>query len=469
MDTQLRLAIDIGASGGRHILGWLGNGIIELVEVYRFPNGMVKKDGSLCWDVDALFGEVITGLRKCAELKKIPASVGIDAWGVDFVLLDKNGYRMEPAVAYRDDRTIGVDGDVFRHVPEDELYARTGIQKQLFNTIFQLMALKMKTPDALNKAGCLLMMPDYFHYRLCGATKTEYTNATTTGLINAKSKQWDREVIERCGFPQSLFGNIAPAGTVLGSLSNEVIADVGFNCEVILPPTHDTASAFLSVPSETDDSVYISSGTWSLMGVELTAPVTTEASRAANFTNEGGYDYRFRFLKNIMGLWVLQSVLRESGEGVSFSESEKISRESDYNGIIDVNESRFFAPESMTETIRQACMEQGLAAPQSLGDLARCIYRSIASSYARTIKELRMLTGKDFSGVNIIGGGSKNLFLNELTADACGLPVYAGPAEGTALGNILSQMIAYGEIPCRAAARETVRRSFDVLEVRPFG
>jgi len=430
---------------------------------------MVKKDGSLCWDVDALYGEVIAGLRKCAKLKKVPASVGVDAWGVDFVLLDKNGHRAGPAVAYRDDRTIGIDREVFRHVPEEELYARTGIQKQLFNTIFQLMALKTKTPGALDKAERLLMIPDYFHYRLCGVMKTEYTNATTTGLVNAKTKQWDRRVIERCGFPQRLFGNIAPPGTVPGSLTDEVVADAGFTCEVILPPTHDTASAFLSVPSRSGDAVCISSGTWSLMGVELMAPVMTDASRAANFTNEGGYDYRFRFLKNIMGLWVLQSVLRESGEALSFSGSEKISRESDYNGIIDINESRFFAPENMTDTIRQACMEQGLAAPQSPGDLLRCIYRSIASSYARTIEDLRMLTGKDFSEVNIIGGGSRNLLLNELTADACGLPVYAGPAEGTALGNILSQMIAYGEIPCRTAARDIVRRSFDVLEVRPSG
>ena len=467
MDTQYHLAIDIGASNGRHILGSLEDGIIHLEEVHRFPNGMIKTGEGLCWDTEAIHKQILTGLKKCARLGKVPMSVGIDTWGVDFVLLDRKLDRIGAAVAYRDKRTEGMDMAVDECISHAEQYTRTGIQKMIINTIYQLMALKTKTPHILDKAAHLLMMPDYLHYKLSGVLKTEYTEATTTGLVGAASKTWDDEIITRCGFPGRIFGEIAPAGTILGGLTDEIRKETGFDCTVTLPPTHDTASAFLAVPAKSDDSIYISSGTWSLMGVELPKPITSEASRAANFSNEGGYEYRYRYLKNIVGLWLLQSVQRETGEGISFKDMADLARLSDYDGIFDVNEERFLAPDSMVTVVREACRENEQTEPQSPGDLTRCICRSLASSYAKTMEELQTLTGKRYKSINIIGGGSENAYLNELTAAACGLPVFAGPAEATALGNIASQMITYGKLTNLEEARKAIRRSFDIREIQP--
>jgi len=347
------------------------------------------------------------------------------------------------------------------------LYERAGIQKMLINTIYQLMAVKVKTPQHLEKAAHLLMMPDYLHYKLSGVIKNEYTIASTSGLLNAKSKKWDDEIISRCGFPGGIFGEIVPAGTILGGFTDEIKKAVGFDCTVIMPPSHDTASAFLAVPAKSENSVYISSGTWSLMGVELPDPITSEAGRTANFTNEGGYNYRYRYLKNIAGLWLLQSVQKEDGGGTDYSGLVLMARESGCDSVIDVNDERFTAPESMTAAIRDACRECGQAEPKSLGDLARCIFKSLAASYVRTKDDLESLTGIDFDCVNIIGGGSQNEYLNQLSASACGLPVYAGPTEGTALGSIVSQMIALGVLPDLDSAREIIRRSFDIREVMP--
>jgi len=467
MKSKMHLAIDIGASSGRHILGWQKDGMLHLEEVHRFPNSMTQTDGCLCWDVDALFDEIITGMKKCAVLGKIPVSVGIDTWGADYVLLDKNGNRIGPAFAYRDSRTEDTYSEVFKCMPEDELYARTGIHKLVFNTINQLMAAKIKTPHLLENARHLLMIPDYLHYKLCGAMKTEYTDASTGGLLNALTKNWDDEIIARCGFPREIFCELVPAGTVLGELTDDIKRVVGYGCTVVMPPSHDTASAFLAVPAKSENSIYISSGTWSLMGVELSSPITTDAARIAHFTNEGGYDFRIRFLKNIMGLWILQSVQREIAQGISFAEIADLARASQYDGLIDANDERFFAPQSMTKTITDACRENGHAEPQGLGDIARCIYRSLAASYAHTVKQLESLTGKRYDYINIIGGGSANMYLNELTAAACGMPVLAGPSEGTALGNIVSQMIAYEDLPDIATAREAIRRSFDIREILP--
>ena len=465
--SKTHLAIDIGASGGRHILGWIENGKLITEDVHRFPNAMLQIGGQLCWDVDSLFDEILTGLKKCKELSRIPASVGIDTWGVDFVLVDDNGNIIGPAVAYRDNRTDGMDTEVNKFISDSELYARAGIQKMLINTIYQLMAVKKKTPQHLDSAAHLLMMPDYLHYKLSGVMKNEYTIASTSGLLNAKSRNWDDEIITRCGFPRKIFGEIVPGGTVLGGLTDKIKESIGFDCTVIMPPSHDTASAFLTVPAVSEESVYISSGTWSLMGVELSGPITSEASRVANFTNEGGYDYRYRYLKNIAGLWLIQSIHKEIGNNIDFVELAVLARNSGCDSIIDVDDDRFTAPDSMVSAIQKACRENGQEEPQELGDIARCIYRSLAASYALTKRGLQDLTGIDFECVNIIGGGSQNKYLNELTAISCGLPVYAGPSEGTALGNIASQMIALGVLPDYKAARNTIRRSFDIQEVLP--
>jgi len=467
MDCKSHLAIDIGASGGRHILGWLEAGKLQTEEIHRFPNGMTQVDGHLCWDVESLFEEVLKGLRKCAQLNKIPASVGIDTWGVDFVLIDGDGNVVGPTVAYRDSRTDGMDSEVSRFIPESELYSRAGLQKMLINTIYQVMAIKVNTPQLLEKAAHLLMMPDYLHYRLSGVIKNEYTIASTSGLINAKSKAWDDEIITRCGFPRCIFGDIVPAGTILGGFTDDIKRITGFDCTVIMPPSHDTASAFLAVPAGSERSVYISSGTWSLMGVELFDPITSEAGRVANFTNEGGFNYRYRYLKNIAGLWLLQSVHKELGGGTGYSELVVMAQESGCDSIFDVNHERFTAPDSMITAIRDACLETGQTGPDSPGDLARCIFRSLAASYAQTRKDLESLTGTVYDSVNIIGGGSQNDYLNRLTAAACGLPVYAGPTEGTALGNIASQMISSGVLPDFVSARNTIVKSFDIREVLP--
>ena len=464
MNNKFHLAIDIGASGGRLILGRLCENKLVTEEIHRFQNGMIKTESNLCWDIDGLYGEILTGLRKCKQQDKIPASVGIDTWGVDFVLLDPAGNTVGPVVAYRDSRTDGMDAEVDKVISESDLYARAGIQKMFFNTIYQLMGVKIHTPQYFKDASDMLFMPDYLHYKLCGIKKNEYTIASTSCLLNAKNKTWDEELIKLCGFPRKIFGEIVPAGTVLGGLTDKLRESVGFDCLVVTPPSHDTASAFLAVPAKSKKSIYISSGTWSLLGVELPEPITTKESYKANFTNEGGYNYRYRYLKNIAGLWLMQSVHKEIGNNIGHSELVELARNSGCDSIFDVNDERLAAPESMTDTIRICCREHGMALPQSLGDFARCIFRSLAESYADTVNVLKGLTDTKYDSINIIGGGSQNEYLNSLTAAACGLPVYAGPTEGTALGNIASQMITLGVLPDLETAREVIRNSFDIKE-----
>ena len=461
------LSVDIGASSGRHILGWIEAGRLRLEEIYRFENKLVRKNGRLCWDMEHLAEEVLRGLERCRELSKIPDSMGIDTWAVDFLLLDGEGNPLGDAVAYRDSRTQGMDKLVEALVSPQELYARTGIQKQDFNTIYQLMAVKTQEPELLDQARRLLMVPEYLTYRLTGKLENEYTNATTTGLVNAETKSWDRELLDRLGYPARLFGELRQPGYRVGGFTQAVKDRVGFDCDVLFPATHDTGSAFLAVPAK-EGGVYLSSGTWSLLGTELTDPITTEESRQCNFTNEGGYQYRFRYLKNIMGLWMLQSIRRETGPGLSFDALERAAREEEgFPSRVDVNHSCFLAPDNMGEAVRALCRQTGQPEPGSLGELASCVYHSLAESYAASVKELSVLTGKRYTAVNVVGGGSRDGYLNQLTANATGLPVYAGPTEGTALGNLIVQMLAAGEFPDLAAARKAIRHSFEIKEVFP--
>ena len=462
------LAIDIGASSGRHILGSVEDGKYVLEEIYRFPNGAEKRGAHLCWDLEALFGHVVEGLRRCRDAGKIPESVGIDTWGVDFVLLDKDGCVIGDTVAYRDDRTNGMDQAASELIPDGEFYSRVGIQKIPINTVYQLLALKREHPEDLEKAKTLLMIPDYLNYRLTGNLRAEYTNATTTSLVNAKAKDWDRDVIARLGLPGEIFLPLSLPGTEVGSLHEEIAEAVGFRTKVVLPATHDTGSAFLAVPARDDDAVYISSGTWSLMGVENPAPITGEESRIRNFTNEGGYGYRYRYLKNIMGLWIIQSIRHELNDAYSFAQLEALAREaSDFPSAVSANDARFLAPQSMTEEIKAACRESGQPVPETVGQLIRCAYRSLALCYRDTVRELREITGKKYTSVNVVGGGSKDGYLNELTAGQTGLPVFAGPSEGTALGNLMLQMITAGEFPDLESARGAIRSSFSIKEYRP--
>ena len=468
------LAIDIGASSGRHILGWVKDGRMHLREVYRFENRLVEKNGHLCWEMDRLWKNVLAGLKACKAAGCIPATVGIDTWAVDFVLLDEAGHILGDTVAYRDGRTRGMRQALEPVLPFAGHYARTGIQYQPFNTAYQLAALKKEHPDQLAAARTFLMVPDHLNYKLTGVAANEYTNASTTALVGAESRDWDEELIAKLGLPREIFQPIRMPGTVLGRLTPEVQAEVGFDCTVLLPATHDTGSAFLAVPVRDDRAVTLSSGTWSLLGVENPVPITTPESTAANFTNEGGYGGSYRYLKNIMGLWMIQSVRRELGErdpkGVrpGFPALIAAAKEAAaFPGRVEVDDPRFLAPESMIDEVTAACAEAGFPAPATTGQLMQTIYNSLAEEYRRAVDTLESLTGRTFTSINIVGGGSQDGHLNQMTANATGLPVYAGPTEGTALGNLMVQFLAAGEYADLQAARDAIRKSFTIQEVLP--
>jgi rhamnulokinase len=461
------LAVDIGASSGRHILGHLEEGKMVLEEIHRFPNGMETKDGELCWNVEQLFAEILTGMKKCKAAGKIPVSMGIDTWAVDYVLLDTGKHIIGNPVGYRDGRTKNADADVYSIIPEDELYKRTGIQKQIFNTIYQLAAVKRKHPEYLKAAESLLMIPEYFNFLLTGHMAAEYTNATTTQLVNPDTKDWDFELIERLGYPKKIFQKIEKPGTVLGSLTPEIKEQVGFDCQVVLPATHDTGSAVMAVPTNQENTIYISSGTWSLMGTERSKADCSMESKQHNFTNEGGYDYRFRYLKNIMGLWMIQSVRKELAPEQGFGEiCEKASRTT-IPSLVDCNDSRFLAPENMTIEVQRACEETGQQVPQGISEVAAVIYHSLAQCYADTIKEIEGMTGTHYDSIHVVGGGANAAYLNELTASATQRTVYAGPTEATAIGNLAAQMIAKGELQDLQTARGCIYKSFEISVYEP--
>lgn len=461
------LAVDIGASSGRHILGHVEDGRMVLEEVYRFENGNAEHNGHYCWDLEHLYRSILEGLKVCGEQGKAPVSMGIDTWGVDFVLLDEQGCIIGDTVAYRDSRTVGMDKVVEETISLADLYSRVGIQKAAFNTIYQFAALKREHPEQLAAAKRFLMIPEYFNYRLTGNAVNEYTNATTTALVNARTKTWDRELMKMLGIPDGIFEDPCMPGTLVGTFTREVQEYVGFDCKVLLPATHDTGSAYLAVPARDDKAVYISSGTWSLLGVENTEPITTAASLAENFTNEGGYQYRFRFLQNIMGLWMIQSIRRNLDKKYSFAELENFAREaSDFTSMVDVNDQSFMNPVNMIEAVKEYCRKSGQPVPETVGQVMQCVYISLADCYAKAIKGLEKITGKTYTSINIVGGGSKDGYLNMLTAKASGLTVFAGPTEGTALGNLMVQMITAGEYADLAAARSAIRASFEIKEIR---
>jgi len=477
------LAIDIGASSGRHILGHVEDGKLILEEIFRFDNKQLRKNGHDCWDMDNLWNGILGGLKACKTLGKIPHTVGIDTWAVDYVLLDENDQVIGDAVAYRDSRTEGMKEWVNTIISAEELYGKTGIQYQPFNTIYQLSALKKEHPEQLEKAKWLLMIPEYFNFLLTGVKQNEYTNASSTNLLNAAEKTWDMDVIGALGLPAEIFHELAMPGTVLGNLLPEIQAQVGFDTTVILPATHDTGSAFLAVPAKDDNAVYLSSGTWSLLGVENEDPITSLASYAQNFTNEGGAWYRFRYLKNIMGLWMIQSIRRELN-GVAYvqgKESRTVAtkqwsfpdliaeakQNEDFKSVVDVNQDCFLAPESMIQAIKDACAATNQPIPETVGQIMQCVYSSLSICYRDAIASLQKLTGKTYTSINIVGGGCQDGYLNQRTAEATGLPVYAGPIEGTAIGNLIVQMIAGGDLENLQAARGAIRASFEIKEVTP--
>ena len=461
--TKYYLAVDIGASSGRLILGHLENGKMELEEVHRFENGMVKKDGELCWEFDRLFQEIKNGLKKCKEIGKIPVSMGVDTWGVDFVLMDKDDKVLGNTVGYRDHRNEGMDEEVYKTISLEDLYARTGIQKAIFNTVYQLMAVKTKHPEYLEQAETMLHVPDYFHYLLTGKKTCEYTEATTGQLVNAETKDWDYELIDKLGYPRKMFQKLIMPGTSVGHFTEEVKAEVGFDVEVVAPATHDTGSAVLAVPANDDDFIYISSGTWSLMGIEREKADCSKKSCEMNFTNEGGYAGRFRYLKNIMGLWMIQSVRHEYDDKYGFAEICQMAEEAkDFPSRVDANDECFLSPESMIEEVKDYCRRTGQKVPETLGEIATVIYTSLAECYAKTAKELEEMTGRTFSRIHVVVGGSNAGYLNELTARATGKEVHAGPGEATAIGNITAQMLKAEEFKSIEEARTTIHESFGI-------
>lgn len=452
------LAVDIGASSGRTILGFVDGGKLKLEEVYRFENYIKKDNGVLVWDINHLLSEVKKGIAKCGESGKIPKTVAIDTWGVDYVLIDENGGEILPAVSYRDNRTHFVQKEISKLITQKELYKRTGIQNQDFNTVYQLYC--DKKSGKLSKAKHFLMIPDYIAYKLTGIMKNEYTNATTTNLVNAKTKTWDYEIIERLGINKEIFLELSQPKTEIGSFNEETKSEIGFDCKVICAASHDTASAVCACPLS-DNSVYISSGTWSLIGAETSAPVLTDEAMGANFTNEGGINYRYRFLKNIMGMWLFQNIRRNLDNKFTYDDMMNLAMQSGYCKKINPNAPEFIAPENMIETVKKYLNDDCL----SLDSVINSVYHSLAQSYADAVSEIEKISGKKIDSVNIVGGGSKDRYLNALTKQYTGKKVFAGPVEATAAGNIICQLMYADKNLTLNKARELVKKSFDIKEV----
>ncbi|MFG6365707.1 rhamnulokinase family protein, partial [Schaedlerella sp.] len=425
-------------------------------------NGIDNVNRTLCWDVERLFTEIKNGLKKCRELGRIPSFMGIDTWAVDYVLLDKENQILGDTAGYRDSRTNGMDDKVYETISLSALYARTGIQKQIFNTIYQLMAVKEFHPEYLEQAESILMIPDYFDFLLTGVKKMEYTNATSTQLVDPRTNDWDYELIDMLGYHSKMFQPVSMPGTVVGNFTKEIQDEVGFDCTVVLPATHDTGSAVLAVPTNDDNAIYISSGTWSLMGIERKEADCSMASMQANFTNEGGYDHRFRFLKNIMGLWMIQSVKKEFEEDLSFGEiCERASKEK-IDSIVDCNDNCFFAPESMIKAVQDFCANTNQQVPRTVGEISAVVYNSLAYCYGETVKEIEDITGNTYDTIYVVGGGANAGYLNELTAKYTGKKVSAGPTEATAIGNIAVQMLQDGVLADLPEARTCIGESFDI-------
>ncbi len=452
------LAIDIGASSGRHILGSYQNGKITLEEIYRFENNICEENGTLCWDIAHLVNEVKAGLKRCGEIGKIPETVAIDTWGVDYVLLDKDKKEILPAVAYRDSRTDAAMEEFHKTISKKDFFARNGIQPTAFNTIYQLFCDK-KSGKLQNAAYCL-MIPAYLSFKLTGEAKNEYTNLTTGALINAETKAVDNDLLKELGIDPAILGEICLPCQKIGNLSEEVKTEVGFDTTVIFCPSHDTASAVAACPT-TDSAMYISSGTWSLVGTENLYPVLSEEALLGGFTNEGGINYRYRFLKNIMGMWLFQNIRKNLDKKYTYDEMMELAKQSSYTKLINPNAKEFVAPKNMIEAIREHLGEKDLP----VGDVLKSVYLSLASSYKTAAETIENVCGKKIDLINIVGGGSKDAYLNELTKQITGKRVLTGPTEGTATGNLIAQFMYLDKSLTLEKMRQAVKASFEIKEV----
>lgn len=465
------LAFDFGASSGRAIIGSFDGEKITLKEVHRFTNDPVDLGGTLYWDVLRLFYEIKQGIVK-AKIAGGFDSIGIDTWGVDFGLIDKNGRLLENPVHYRDKRTSGLVEESFKSVPRQKMYDITGIQFMELNTLFQLISLKKQRPEMLERADKMLFMPDLFAYFLTGKMCSEYSIASTSQLIDINTRSWSKELLDTFGIKESLFAPLTEPGTQLGNLSKEICEECGVeSVPVISVCGHDTQSAITAVPCESGDFAFLSSGTWSLFGTELQKPIVNETSLKINITNEGGFGGTTGFLKNIIGLWLIQESRRQwqrEGKDYSYADLEKLAlSEEPFKCFIDPDAPEFVPQGNIPERVREFCRKTGQYVPESVGEIMRCIYESLAMKYRMTFEKLCECTGKDYPVIHVIGGGTKDGLLCRMTASSCGKTVKAGPIEATVMGNVAVQLMSDGAIGSISEARKAVAASESLKTYEP--
>lgn len=460
------LAFDFGGSSGRAMLGSFDGNKIDIKEIYRFSNDPVIVRGTMYWDVLRLFFEIKQGLIKAKQYGKID-SIGIDTWGVDFALLDANGDILENPVHYRDSRTAGMLEKSFEKLPKDQFYNITGNQFMEINTVFQLLSLKEKRSHLLERADVMLLMPDLFNYLLTGKKVSENSIASTTQIFDAKNRVWSHKVIDSLGLPKKLFTEIVPSGSVIGKVSEEIVEELKIDsCDVIAVAGHDTQCALVSVPAEEKDFVFLSCGTWSLLGTELDEPIIDEKSSFYNITNEGAYGDKASFLKNIIGLWLIQESKRQwerEGLEYSFSQLEKMANEAEpFKCFIDPDDSVFVPAGNIPERIREYCLKTNQEVPATVGEIVRCINESLALKYRVALEEIMDSTGKTYPNMYMVGGGIQSKLLCQMTANSCNCKVSAGPVEATVLGNIAIQLMASNEIGSLEEARNIIRNSQEI-------
>jgi rhamnulokinase len=474
MKSHSFLAFDLGASGGRGLAGTLQDKVLKTTEVCRFCNSMIRVLDSYYWDILMLYNEIVKGMALAGSQGLMPESMGIDTWGVDYGLQDAKGNLLGNPYAYRDHRTDKAIDEFSALVPLSRIYKLTGIQFMQFNTLFQLFAAKRDRLAAMDVAADLLFMPDLFNYMLTGLKRTEFTFATTSQLFNPITGKWERELFEALGIPVNIMQEIIEPGSVLGPLTGSIAGETGLQgTQVIAVASHDTASAIAAIPATDDNFAYISSGTWSLMGIESPDPVITDESFNCSFTNEGGVNRTYRVLKNIMGLWLVQECRRcwaGSHHDYSFSEIVSMAEKAvPFHSLINPDDPSLYNPENMVSALTDSCKATNEPVPSGPGEFARCIFESLALKYRYVLESLRKISGKKMDKIHIIGGGSQNKFLCQLTADATGLQVIAGPAESTAIGNLLVQAMGSGYVKSLSEIREIAKNSCETEVFRPVG
>ena len=465
------LAFDFGASSGRAIIGTYENGKVSLEEVHRFSNDPVVVNGVMYWDVLRLFHEIKQGILKAKNAGGFE-SIGIDTWGVDFGLIDRNGRLLENPVHYRDKRNSGMIERAEKLMPKKKIYEKTGIQFLEFNTLYQLLSLKENQPELLQRADKILFMPDLFSYFLTGNAVSEYSVATTSQMIDVNSGKWDKELLEMVGVSVGKFAPIVESGAVVGQLREEICEELGVkSVPVIAVCGHDTQSAISAVPKAEGDIAFISCGTWSIFGTELDKPVVNDTTYEMSVTNEGGFDGAIGFVKNIAGLWLIQESRRQwkkEGSDYSFAELEKAALESEsFRSFIDPDDPVFAAPGNMPERVREYCRRTNQPVPETVGDVMRCMYESLAMKYRLVFEKIKLCVGKNYDTINMIGGGTKDTLLCKMTANACGTKVVTGPVEATALGNVCVQLIAGKEMDTISQARKMIAECENLKTYEP--